>query len=78
MIWFKNMKMEIIFYLLIYQKKLSFINVMLQYDRDKRYNIDELFNHQFLNKPISEFTKINPNNYCIIDSKIKVDIKKWY
>ena len=58
------------------EETISFINAMLQYDRDKRYNIDELFNHEFLNKPISEFTKINPKNYCIVDSKIKMNTKK--
>ena len=56
------------------EEKISFINAMLQYDRDKRSSIDELLKHDFLNKPISEFTKINPKNYFIVDSKIKMNI----
>ncbi len=58
------------------EETMSFINAMLQYDRDKRSSIDELLKHDFLNKPISEFTKINPKNYFIVDSKIKMNIKK--
>ena len=58
------------------EETMSFINAMLQYDRDKRSSIDELLKHDFLNKTISEFTKINPKNYFIVDSKIKMNIKK--
>ena len=60
------------------EETISFINAMLQYDRDKRYSIDELLNNDFLNKRIFEFTKINPKNYFIVDSKIKINIKKRY
>ena len=38
---------------------ISFINGMLQYDSDKRLNIEQLSNHSFLKKNVNEFHKID-------------------
>ena len=59
------------------EEAISFINGMLQYDPNTRYDIDDLYNHPFLNKPYSEFTKINLDKYAknIINTKIKMNTK---
>ena len=48
----------------------SFLNGMLQYDREKRLNINQLENHPFLKKRVSDFTKINVGK---LSNKIKND-----
>ena len=59
------------------EETISFINGMLQYDANKRMNIDELSNHLFLKKQVSEFTKIDINKYInqIVESKIKMSTR---
>jgi len=67
------------YYLPIYLSKesISFINSMLQYDFKKRLNAEKLINHEFLIKPCSEFTQINPKKAqkYIVNSKIKMNTK---
>ena len=55
----------------------SFLNGMLKYDPTKRYTIEQLYRHQFLNKNIKDFHKINLNKIRenIVDSKIKMNTK---
>ena len=59
------------------EETISFISGMLQYDPKNRYSINDLCNHEFLNKPVSEFTKIDYNKYSenIINNEIKMNIK---
>ena len=40
---------------------ISFLNGMLQYDPNKRLTAEQLYNHAFLTKNVSEFTHINAN-----------------
>ena len=58
------------------KETISFINDTLQYEEDKRLNAEELYNHDFLTKPYSEFTKINFNEIpnLLEDSKIRMNI----
>ena len=48
----------------------SFINGMLRYDLNKRLSIDDLYVHEFLNKPYNELNKINVS----YKDKIEFDI----
>ena len=59
------------------EETISFISGMLQYDPKKRYSVDDLYNHEFLNKSVSEFTKIDYNKYSknITNNEIKMNIK---
>ena len=56
---------------------ISFINGMLQYDPDKRLNIEQLSNHSFLKKNVNEFHKIDLQrvNKNIVRSKLKLNVK---
>ena len=56
---------------------ISFINGMLQYDSDKRLNIEQLSNHSFLKKNVNEFHKIDLQrvNKNIVRSKLKLNVK---
>ena len=49
----------------------SFINGMLRYDLNKRLSIESLYQHEFLNKPYNELTKINVS----YKDKMEFDIK---
>ena len=55
----------------------SFLNGMLKYDPKKRFTIEQLYKHQFLNKNIKDFHKINLNKIKenVVDSKIKMNTK---
>ena len=55
----------------------SFINGMLKYDPTKRFTIGQLYLHEFLNKNIKDFHKINLNKIKenVSDSKIEMNIK---
>ena len=55
----------------------SFINGMLKYDPKKRFTIEQLYRHQFLNKNFKEFHKIDLNKIKenVADSKIKMNTK---
>jgi serine/threonine protein kinase len=55
----------------------SFINGMLKYDPTKRYTAEQLYRHQFLNKNVRDFHKINLNKIKenVIDSKIKMNTR---
>ena len=55
----------------------SFLNGMLQYDEKKRFDIDKLANHDFLNKDISNFTKMDLNllGSKLQDGKLNINIK---
>ena len=55
----------------------SFINGMLKYDPQQRYSIEKLYRHQFLNKNIKDFHKINLNKIKenVVFSKIKMNTK---
>ena len=55
----------------------SFLNGMLKYDPKKRFTIEQLYKHQFLNKNIKDFHKINLNKIKenVADSKIKMNTK---
>ena len=48
------------------------------WSKKKIYSIDDLYNHEFLNKPISEFTKIDYNKYSknIINNKKMISKNK--
>ena len=55
----------------------SFINGMLQYDSSKRLDIDQISKHDFLNRPVKEFSKIDLDLYGskISKSGIKMNTK---
>ena len=55
----------------------SFLNGMLKYDPKKRFTIEQLYMHQFLNKNIKSFHKINLSKIKenVADSKIKMNTK---
>lgn len=44
---------------IIYKEPISFLNGMLQYDTEDRFDIKELSAHNFIVKEIKDFTKIN-------------------
>ena len=56
---------------------LSFLDGMLKYDPKKRFTIEELYRHQFLNKNVKDFHKINLNKIKenVANSKIKMNTK---
>ena len=49
----------------------SFINGMLRYDLNKRLSIESLYQHEFLNKPYNELSKLNVS----YKDKMEFDIK---
>ena len=55
----------------------SFLNRMLKYDPKKRFSIEQLYMHQFLNKNIKSFHKTNLSKIKenVADSKIKMNTK---
>ena len=55
------------------KEALSFLNNMLQFEPKDRLNIDILYNHEFLRKNVSDFTKLKFNEKI---SEIKLNIKK--
>ena len=59
------------------KEAVSFMNSMLQYDTDKRLNIDELSGHKFLLKNIKEFGKIDTNEIkdLVKGSDIEINTK---
>ena len=56
----------------------SFLNGMLQYNPENRLNAEELARHPFLNKRVSDFTKINTKQVSRkVDNKgLNINIKK--
>ena len=59
------------------KEAISFINCMLKFDSQKRLNIDELYNHDFLRKDVKEFNKLNLDIIKKYEdnSKIKISTK---
>ena len=55
----------------------SFLNGMLQYDPKKRLNSENLYNHAFLTKNVSEFTRINTNMVSknVYGGQLNINIK---
>ena len=56
---------------------ISFINGMLQYDPERRLNIEQLSKHNFLNKNVNDFHKLDLQrvNKNIVRSKLKLNVK---
>jgi len=56
----------------------SFLNGMLQYDSKLRYSCEQLINHPFLTKNVSEFQKINLTKVSkkIKKNELEIDVKK--
>ena len=52
------------------KEAISFLNCMMRYDSKDRFNIDILYNHEFLRKNVKEFTKLE-----IKDNKLGPKIK---
>ena len=57
---------------------ISFINGMLQYDENKRLDINKLSSHSFLNKDVKDFQKLDLKKVSknLVKSKLKINIKK--
>jgi serine/threonine protein kinase len=62
----------------ISKEAVSFINGMIQYDLKKRLSAEELYHHEFLNKPFSELTKlvIRRNSNKVIGSQLQMNSRK--
>ena len=62
------------------KEAISFLNYMIKSNPKQRLNIDNLYNHPFLNKNVKEFNKIDidelKNKIIINNSKILIDSKK--
>ncbi len=60
------------------QETVSFINCMLQYDPQTRKSTHELLKHEFLNKNVKDFKKLNLSDISehIKNSKIEINIKE--
>ena len=56
---------------------ISFINGMLQYKPERRLNIEQLANHNFLKKNVNDFEKIDLQkvNKNLVKSKLKLNVK---
>lgn len=59
------------------KEAVSFINCMLQFEPKKRKDADELLMHEFLEKDVKNFTKINIKdiNEHIDNLRLKIDMK---
>ena len=61
------------------KQAMSFLNCMIQFNPQKRFDIEKLCNHEFLRKNVKDFTKLDINklkNLVIIDnSKILINTK---
>ena len=58
------------------KETISFINGMLQFDPSKRFDINDVINHDFLNKKVSEFTYTDYEKLGKVeDNGIVLDIK---
>ena len=57
---------------------ISFINGMLQYKPERRLNIEQLANHNFLKKNVNDFEKIDLQkvNKNLVKSKLKLNVKE--
>ena len=59
------------------KEAVSFLNCMLQFERNNRLSVDALYNHKFLRKNVKEFNKIDINELknieIINNSKIKIN-----
>ena len=55
----------------------SFLNGMLQYDPNKRLTAENLYNHAFLTKNVSEFSRINTNlvSKNVYGGQLNINIK---
>ena len=62
----------------ISKEVVSFLNGMLQYEAKNRYSANELANHPFLKKKVTEFNKINVKliSKKIENGKLKINVKK--
>ena len=62
----------------ISKEAVSFINGMIQFDLKKRLSAEELYHHEFLNKPFSELTKlvVRRNSNKVIGSQIQMNARK--
>ena len=56
---------------------ISFINGMLQYEPERRLNIEQLANHNFLKKNVNNFEKLDLHkvNKNLVKSKLKLNVK---
>ena len=56
---------------------ISFINGMLQYGPERRLNIEQLANHNFLKKNVNNFEKLDLHkvNKNLVKSKLKLNVK---
>ena len=59
------------------KEAISFINCMLKFESQKRLNVDELYNHEFLRKNVKDFNKLDLDIIKKYDqnSKIKISTK---
>ena len=59
------------------KEAISFINCMIKFYPQKRLNVDELYNHDFLRKDVKEFNKLNLDIIKKYEdnSKIKISTK---
>ena len=65
---------------LLYKETISFINLMLQYNKEKRYSLNELCEHNFITKEIKHFNKINIEDinqiiYLIDENGLNINTK---
>ncbi len=60
------------------RRRKTFLNGMLVWSYEKRLTAEELSNHPFLTKSISEFQKINPSEFenTVEDGNIIVNAKE--
>ena len=57
------------------KEAISFINGMLQYDPNKRFDINEVINHDFLNKDVKDFSHEKYDIGEVNENGITLDIK---
>ena len=59
------------------KESISFINCMLKFDPQKRLNVDELYNHEFLRKNVKDFSKLDLDIIKKYEytSKLKINTK---
>ena len=59
--------------IIISKEAISFLNCMMRFDSKDRFNIDILYNHEFLRKNVKEFTKLEIKNNDF-EPEIKLNI----
>ena len=60
--------------IIISKEAISFLNCMMRFDSKDRFNIDILYNHEFLRKNVKEFTKLEIKNNDF-EPEIKLNIR---